>query len=117
MPGTYNDQPKTIDEAIDFIMSKLTEEDKESIRETKREDLIRKHHKLGLYIANSLGLWRDNKKLLVSCGMYKISSMGIKDLKDEFPFTDPHDSSHIIMTAIWERLQEHDEESQSIVSM
>ena len=117
MPPNYYSQPQTLDEAIDVIMSELMEEDKTSIKETKRDEVLKRHYLLGLYIGNSLGLWQGNRKLLVSCGMHKIKSLGIKSMKGEYPFTDPYDSSCIILIAIWEKLQEIDDNNKNIVQV
>lgn len=115
MPPTYYAHPTSLDEAVDVVMSELTEEDKTSIRETKRGDLIKQHYKLGLYIGNSLGLWHGNKKLLISCGMQKVRSLGLKNIRGDYPYTDPYDSSCIILIAIWERLQGLDDMNKNTV--
>jgi hypothetical protein len=111
MPSPSYDPPKTLDEAVDVLMSELTEEDKASIIGSTREKLLHDHYMLGLYIGNSLGLWHGNRKLLVSCGMQKIKSLGIKNVSGDYPFTDPYDSSCIILVAIWEKLQEIDDKT------
>jgi hypothetical protein len=115
MPETYYRHPTTLDEAVDVIMSELTEEDKASIRGSTRENILHDHYMLGLYIGNSLGLWHGNSKLLVSCGMQKIRSLGITNVSGEYPFTDPYDSSCIILIAIWERLKKIDDKNKKTV--
>lgn len=106
MPPVNYLHPTTLDEAVKVIMSELTEEDKVSIKETKRDELLKEHYMLGLYIGNSLGLWHSNRKLLISCGMQKVQDLGLKNVKGDYPYTDPFDSSCIILIAIWEQLQE-----------
>ncbi len=106
MPPTHYTHPTTLDEAVDVIISELTEEDKTSIRASKRDELLKQHYMLGLYIGNSLGLWQGNRKLLVSCGMQKVQALGLQNVKGDYPYTDPYDSSCIILIAIWEKLQE-----------
>lgn len=115
MPSPSYTYPTTLDEAINVIMSELTEEDKASIRETKRDDVLKQHYMLGLYIGNSLGLWHGNRKLLISCGMQKVQSLGLQNVKGDYPYTDPYDSSCIILIAIWEQLQGFDDENKNIV--
>ncbi len=117
MPPTYYTHPTTLDEAIKVIMSELTEEDKASIKETKRDEVLKQHYMLGLYIGNSLGLWHTNRKLLISCGMQKVQSLGLKNIKGDYPYTDPYDSSCIILIAIWEQLQELDNKNKNPVNV
>ncbi len=115
MPHTNYIHPTTLDEAVRVIMSELTEEDKASIKDTNRDELLKQHYMLGLYIGNSLGLWHSNRKLLISCGMQKVQSLGLKNVKGDYPYTDPYDSSCIILIAIWEQLQDLDGKNKNIV--
>ncbi len=88
--------PKTVDAAVDDIVSKLKPESKATIRSTRREDLIRFHHGWGTGIRNKYGLWQGNTSLLESCGA--------KDMH-------PDSCSMIIIERVWERLnQSHSEQ-------
>lgn len=80
--------PATLDEAVDQIVSGLSDEDKARVRGTPREDLIMFHHGWGTGIRNSYGLWGGNNALLESCGGGH-----------------PDDASMVIIEAVWERLQ------------
>lgn len=80
--------PKSVDEAVQHIVSKMSPEDLRLVRDTPREDLIRFHHGWGTGIRNSFGLWQGNRELLESCGGGH-----------------PDDCSMVIIEAVWERLQ------------
>jgi len=86
-PGTW---PTTVEATVDDIISALSEKNKETVRTTKREDLIKFHHGWGTGIRNHYGLWRGNSKLLESaCG----------------GACHPDDASMIIIEAVWNKLQ------------
>jgi hypothetical protein len=83
--------PKTVDDAVDELLSQLTWDTKEYIRDTAEAHLLsRFHHGLGTSVRNRYGLWRGNSDLLQSCGS---------------PTMHPDDASEIIIKALWERLQ------------
>jgi hypothetical protein len=82
--------PRTVDETVDRILAKLTEVDKDAIRETSAGDLHLLHFGLGTAIRNKFGLWRGNMALLAACGL---------------PDMHPDDASHVIVRAVWERLR------------
>ncbi len=82
--------PTTLPDVVQSIVSGMTESDKEKIRKTKKEDLIMFHHGAGTEIRNYYGLWRGNKKLIVSaCGKP----------------CHPDDASMIIIESVWAALQ------------
>jgi hypothetical protein len=83
--------PTTVDEAARRIAGALNAESRERVRTTKKEQLIQYHHDWGMGIRNSLGLWRGNEKLLLSCGGGKP--------------THPDDCSMVIIEAVWTLLQ------------
>jgi len=80
--------PRTVEQAVTNILGSMSEEDKQKVRATKREDLIRYHHGWGTGIRNGLGLWRGNRQLLADCNAQH-----------------PDDASMVIIDAVWERLQ------------
>ena len=64
-----NDWPITLNSAVSNILGGVSEQDKDWIRQTKYEDLIRYHHGWGTGIRNEFGLWRGNNELIISaCG-------------------------------------------------
>src|SRR5262245_22161042 len=61
--------PTSVAEVVKDIVGRLPAKDKEIVRTTKKEDLIRFHHGWGTGIRNYYGLWRGNDKLIQSaCG-------------------------------------------------
>jgi hypothetical protein len=81
--------PSTIDEAVDFILSEMSDEDKKTFRETPRNDLIKYHHGFGTAVRNKLGLWSGNSKLMQATNKQH-----------------PDDASMVIIEALWDRLNE-----------
>ena len=75
--------PRTVREAVDALISSMTEAEKELIRGLTGEELADFHHTLGANIRNSFGLWEDNYELLISCGVVH-----------------PDDASRVIMQAV-----------------
>lgn len=84
--------PRTVEEAVDRLLSLMSEEDKQSLKNTPEKDLIMFHFGLGAYIRNEFGLWQGNTELLKSC-------------EKESNFVHPDDSSSIIIEALWKRLR------------
>lgn len=82
--------PTSVEDTVRDIVAGLSAEDKERVRTTKKEDLIRFHHGWGTGIRNHYGLWRGNEKLLVSaCGRP----------------CHPDDASMRVIEAVWQALQ------------
>ncbi len=79
--------PKTVDEAVDRLMTELNQADLRAVRVRTENDLIDFHMSLGLYIRNSYGLWQGNKALLKSAGSGH-----------------PDDASYVIITGLWHKL-------------
>jgi hypothetical protein len=82
--------PTTVEETVKDILSEMPEKDKELVRTTKKEDLIKFHHGWGTGIRNYYGLWRGNKKLLESACAKPCH---------------PDDASMLIIEAVWSKLQ------------
>ena len=60
------DQPKTVDEAVNFLIHKLSLKDKSTLAKMPEDDLDNLYFSFGLYIRNRL-LYPRNDKLLESC--------------------------------------------------
>ena len=58
------EHPKTVDEAVDKMLVILTDDDKEQIIASTKDDLVCFHFSLGKSIRNSFGLNSGNAKLL-----------------------------------------------------
>ena len=82
--------PTTVQDTVKDILSRMSEKDKELVRNTKRRDLIMFHHGWGTGIRNYYGLWRGNQKLIESaCGRS----------------CHPDDASMVIIRAVWQELK------------
>ena len=88
--------PKTIDEAIDFVLARLSDKDREQLRKTPEEGLLEHHFGLGMWIRNKLRLW-DTK-------------IDISEPISELKFMLPDDASMRIIEGVWEKLQQTDGE-------
>jgi len=87
--------PKTVEEAVERVISELALKDKTSIANMTEEDLVSLHPRLGKYILNRFGLLFGNKELMASCSFVS----GQKDLHEG-------DASAFIIRKVWERLRE-----------
>lgn len=90
-----SDWPRTIEMAVEKILSVMTAEQRELLRETKCADLIQFHHNLGLWIRNQFGLWRGNQELMEACGL-----------------PHPDDCSMVIIEACWQCLRSERERTE-----
>jgi hypothetical protein len=82
--------PTSVEDTVRDLVARLSAEDKERVRATRKEDLIQFHHGWGTGIRNHYGLWRGNQKLIVSaCGRP----------------CHPDDASMRIIEAVWQALQ------------
>lgn len=85
--------PVTVDAAVKDIIGRMSDSDKEMLRNTNKDALILFHFPWGTSIRNRYGLLRGNEELLRSaCGPRSYRS-------------DPDDASVRIMEAVWEALQ------------
>ena len=82
--------PKTIEEAVDILISSMPEGDREKLINMPEEDLINLHFGWGDRIRNAFGLWEGNEELLKACG----SESG-----------NPDGASMVIIRAAWKRLR------------
>ena len=92
MPNEEKNYPKTIAEAVDRLLSTLSEEDKEAIKNTAKNDLLDLHFGLGTYIRNAFGLWDKNEELLKACCPH-------------YPLCEADEASGVIIDALWEKLR------------
>jgi len=86
--------PSTIAKAVNKLLSNLTIEDKNRIKNSTEEGLINFHFGLGMSIRNDFGLWKKDSKLLENC----------KELSGDSNI-DIDTTSEMIIKALWERLQ------------
>lgn len=83
--------PITVKATVTDIISRLSEKDKKTVKNTNKENLIQFQHGLGTGIRNYYGLWRGNKKLIIDACIETCH---------------PDDASMIIIDAVWQKLQE-----------
>ena len=81
--------PCTVEEAIERLMAVLTDEEKAEIRAMGEEELNKLHHGLGTWIRRDFDLLWDGNKALMRATRER----------------DAHGASHVIIKALWERLQ------------
>ena len=86
--------PKTVDEAVERMISDLDLESKVKIANMDLNNLANVHFELDVYFKNAFGVWHGNKELLVDCRAK--SGELIRD-EDEATF--------VILKALWEKLR------------
>ena len=80
----------TVVETVNDIIASMSEEDKETIRSTNKDNLIQFHHGWGTGIRNYYGLWRGNDQLREdACGKG----------------CHPDDASMVIIEKVWESIR------------
>lgn len=80
--------PKTVDQAVERLLTELKPAVKLEIQKKTKDDLINFHFSLGMSIRNSYGLWGGNHALLHSTGE-----------------SHPDQASGVIIDALWKKLQ------------
>ena len=81
--------PKSINEAVEILLSQMPADFKHALRSKKKKDLICYHFGWGLSIRSVFNLWDGNNELLKDTGTF-----------------DADDASMIIIEAVWKRLQQ-----------
>jgi hypothetical protein len=79
-------RPKTLEQAVDMLLSAMPPESMAKFAATSNNDLILYHHGLGTLIRNEYGLWKGNNELLTNCHA-KV----------------PDDASMVIIKAAWQK--------------
>jgi len=87
--------PKTVDQAVEQLVSDLSLKDKASIAKMNEEELISLQPTMGSYIRNAFRLWTGNRPLKESC----FSVSGEEELNEE-------EAAAVIIRALWEYLRE-----------
>jgi len=94
--------PKNVDEAIERIISELSEEDKKTLKNSAFNDLIQFHFSLGMWIRNRFGLWNYNKILAASLiEKFPESVIKLYDSKH----VEPDSASMVIIEEVWRKLK------------
>ena len=87
--------PRTVEEAVDQLMSELPLKGKTKIAGRKEEDLVYLHLSLGEYIRSEFELRSGNKELMESC----CSFSGKREIHED-------EASELIIKEFWKKLQE-----------
>ena len=87
--------PKTVDEAVDRLLSDLDLKDKTVIANMSIDNLVNLHTNLHMYFKNAFGLWSGNTELLASC----------RSISKE-PIYSEDDATVVILGVLWQKLQE-----------
>ena len=90
-PRSTPDWPKTVAEAVQQILSKMSKKDRQYLLDLPRERLLELHFTWGMGIRNGLGLWGGNQALLDDCAKGR-------------GWIHPDDVSWVIMEAVWDEL-------------
>jgi len=90
-PRGSKNWPKTVAEAVQQILSKMSAKDRRYLLDLPREKLFALHFTWGMAIRNGLGLWGGNEELLRDCGR-------------KTKWVDPDSASWVIMEAVWDEL-------------
>jgi hypothetical protein len=87
--------PKTVDQAVERLISDLSFKDKTTIANMAEVELSVLHSTIGEYIRNEFGLWSGNKDLMTSCCFFAKRDKVSED-----------EASSIIIRELWKRLRE-----------
>ncbi len=98
MPDT-SQWPRTIDDAVDRVLTFMTDEEKSDLRETDESELINFHFGLGWVIRNEFGLCEGNDALLKACARSRHNAF-----ESLFFLNDPDEASGFIIEEAWKRL-------------
>ena len=91
--------PRTIDDAIERIISGMSEEEKSELRNTPERELINFHFGLGWVIRNEFGLYQGNDALLKACARTRLNAF------EKLLFmNDPDEASGFIIEEVWKQL-------------
>ena len=88
-------QPKTVQEAIEMLISNLPLKEKTIIANMSEEELIKLNANLGRYIMDQFGLWYGNEELVESC----------LELSD-YPLHNEDAAAAVIVKELWLKLRQ-----------
>ena len=88
-------QPKTVQEAIEKLVSELPLKEKITIANMVEEELINLNANLGRFILDKFGLWSGNEKLVESC----LAAAN-------YPLHDEDDAVAVIVKELWQKLRQ-----------
>jgi hypothetical protein len=86
--------PKTVDEAVDRLISDLDLKDRIKIASMSLDELVNIHSALHIYFKNAFGLWSGNTELLADC----------RSISKELIYNED-DATVVILGLLWQKLQ------------
>jgi hypothetical protein len=87
--------PKTVEEAVDRLISDLDLEARVKIANMSLDELVNIHSALHIYFKNAFGIWSGNKELLADC----------RSISEE-PIYNEEEATVVILGVLWQKLQE-----------
>ena len=96
--GPARQYPATVEDAIGWLMRRVSADVQSEIAQTPFEELIQFHRDFGMFVRNELGLWGRNPALLNS-------------LPEQERW--PDNASMFIIEALWRELRDSQRPSQS----
>ena len=94
MNQANNNIPKTVDEAVQRLISDMSLKDRTIVANMAEIELSLLHANLGEYIRNEFGLWSGNQDLMASCCFFAKKEKVQEDA-----------ASSIIIGELWKRLR------------
>ncbi|MEZ5447808.1 MAG: DUF6794 domain-containing protein [Thiolinea sp.] len=109
-PDTSTDAkwPESVEQAVDKMLSELSEQDKQLLRSTDKVGLIQFHKTLGAGIRNSYGLLQGNDALRKSACAIDVNDyypVNVARSADSESICHPDQASMAIIGMVWEALQ------------
>lgn len=87
--------PKTVDEAVDSLISDLDLKSRMVIANMELDDLVNLHSNLFVYFKNAFAIWSGNNELMESCHFIS-----------EKPLENEDDATAVIMAILWKKLRD-----------
>ncbi len=94
LTGNIEKLPRTVDEAVDRLISNLSLKDKTTIANMTENELMTLEFTLGSYISNEFGIYTGNRDLRFSSKMFS-GDVHI----------DPDDVAPLVIKELWKRLR------------
>ena len=92
--------PETIKNATERIISQMSEEEKRTLRGTKKEELAKFNFGMGVYIRNKFGLVDGNDALMKACALTQYG-----ETYNIFYGDNPDGAAEVIIEAVWNELK------------
>ena len=105
-PQEPTEQPKTVEEAVQRLVTELPKEGRDRISAmTEEKELYELHFGLGMAIRNAMGLWQGNDALLADCRRVAIENGQKLTPVEVEGLIHPDDASHVILVELWKKVR------------